>query len=85
MTAEDDFFAPNEINRYSVGTKNKDLKTNSDESLTIYVQADPPQAQRTNWLPSPKDADFTLYIRDYWLKAAVIDGSWTPPPVERQK
>ena len=43
------FFAPNEINRYSVGTKNKDLATNADGSLTIYVQADaPPKEQRTN-------------------------------------
>jgi len=28
--------------------------------------------------------DFTLYVRAYWPKAAVIDGSWTPP-VEKQK
>lgn len=80
------FFAPNAINRYSVGTKNKDLMTDTEGSLTIYVQADsPPEAQRTNWLPAPKDADFSLYCRAYWPKAAVLDGSWTPPPVERQK
>jgi hypothetical protein len=83
---EHHFFAPNEINRYSVGTKNKDLKTNADGSLTIYVQADPPpKEQLTNWLPAPKDADFSLYCRAYWPKAAVIDGSWTPTAVERQK
>jgi hypothetical protein len=78
------FFAPNQINRYSVGTKNKDLQFNPDGSLTIRVQADPPpDAQRTNWLPAPKDGDFTLYIRAYWPKAAVIDGAWTPPPAEK--
>lgn len=83
---EHHFFAPNEINRYSVGTKNKDLTSNADCSLTIYVQAEaPPKAQRTNWLPAPKDAEFTLYCRAYWPKPSVIDGSWTPPPVERQK
>jgi hypothetical protein len=81
---EHHFFAPNEINRYSVGTKNKDLKTNVDGSLTIYVQAEAP-AERTNWLPAPKGADFSLYLRTYWPKTAVIDGSWTPPPVEKQK
>jgi hypothetical protein len=80
------FFAPNEINRYSLGTKNKDLKTDTNDSLTIYVQADsPPEAQRANWLPAPKDADFSLYCRAYWPKAAVLDGSWTPPLVEQQK
>src|SRR5215469_5475403 len=82
------FFAPNEINRYSVGTKNKDLVTNSDDdSLTIYVQSDAPsskEAQRSNWLPAPKDDDFSLFIRAYWPKSEVMDGSWTPPAVERQ-
>jgi hypothetical protein len=56
------------------------------ESLNQIVQADPlSKEQLTNWLPAPKDADFTLYCRAYWPKAPVIDGSWTPPPVERQK
>ena len=31
-----------------------------------------------------QDADFTLYLRAFWPKAAVIDGSWTPPAAERQ-
>jgi hypothetical protein len=40
---EHHFFAPNELKRYSLGTKNKTLKYNPDGSLTIYVQADPPR------------------------------------------
>jgi hypothetical protein len=78
------FFAPNDLKRYSLGTKNKRLVANADGSLTIYVQADPPpEAQRANWLPAPKDADFSLYMRAYWPKAAIVDGSWTPPAVQR--
>lgn len=78
------FFVPNEIKRYSLGTKNKTSKYNPDGSLTIYVQADPPpEAQRANWLPTPKNADFSLFMRAYWPKTAVIDGSWTPPAVQR--
>lgn len=79
---EHHFFVANPINRFSVGTKNKDLKLNADGSLTIYVQTNPPgdTTQRANWLPAPK-GDFSLYIRAYWPKAAVIDGSWTPPAV----
>jgi hypothetical protein len=81
---EHHFFAPNEIKRYSTGTKNKALKHNSDGSLTVYVQSDaPPAAQRDNWLPAPKGGDFTLYVRAYWPKAAVVDGTWTPPAVQR--
>jgi len=80
------FFAPNDLKRYSLGTKNKTLKQNSDGSLTIYVQADPPpEAQRVNWLPAPKNADFSLFMRAYWPKAAVVDGSWVPPAVEKAK
>jgi hypothetical protein len=77
---EHHFFAPNVLKRYSLGTKNKTLKTNADSSLTLYVQAHPPpEAQRANWLPAPKGADFSLFMRAYWPKAAIMDGSWTLP------
>jgi hypothetical protein len=70
------FFVPNEINRYSVGTENRDLVLNSDGSITFYVQADPPQGdQRKNWLPAPKGADSSLFMRAYWPKIAALDGS----------
>jgi len=76
------FFVPNEINRYSVGTKSKDLKRNPDGSLTIFVQAEsPPEAERANWLPAPIGEDFSLFLRAYWPGTAIADGSWTPPPV----
>ena len=78
------FFSPNDLRRYSLGTKNKTLKYNSDGSLTMYVQADPPsEAQRGNWLPAPKDANFSLFMRSYWPKVEITDGSWTPPAVVR--
>jgi hypothetical protein len=52
-----------------------------DGSLTITVQADAPdEAQRL--LPAPK-GDFSLYARAYWPKAPVLDGSWTPPAVQK--
>jgi len=79
------FFEPNAIKRYSVGTKNKDLKLNPDGSLTIYVQDTPPEGdKRANWLPSPK-GDFSLYVRAYWPEEAVTNGQWTPPAVTKSK
>lgn len=76
------FFEPNDIKRYSLGTKNKSLKFNADGSLTIHVQATPPtEEHRDNWLPAPKEGIFSLYIRAYWPKTPVVDGSWTPPAV----
>jgi len=80
------FFSPNDIKRYSIGTKNKTLEYNEDGSLTIYVQADPPaESRRGNWLPAPKDADFSLYVRTYWPQASITDGSWTPPAVQEAR
>jgi len=80
---EHHFFAPNELKRYSIGTKNKTLQYNADGSLTLYVQAEPPaDEKRSNWLPAP-ESDFSLYLRAYWPHAAITNGTWTPPPVVR--
>jgi len=77
-------FSPNPINRYSLGTKSKSMKTNADGSVTLYVQSESPGADaEANWLPSPKNEDFSLYIRAYWPNAPIIDGSWKPPTVQK--
>src|SRR5262249_28775514 len=81
---EHHFFAPNELKRYSLGTKNKTLKLDPDGGLTLYVQADSPGADKeSNWLPAPKGADFSLYVRAYWPEPAITQGKWTPPPVRK--
>lgn len=80
---EHHLFEPNSLNRYSLGTKNKNLKYNPDGSLTLYVQAESPGADKeTNWIPAPK-GDFSLYQRTYWPKPEVIEGRWTPPAAEK--
>jgi hypothetical protein len=78
-------FSPNPLHRYSLGTKNqKSLNLNADGSLTLFVRSESPGADKeSNWLPAPKDAEFSLYIRAYWPGAAILDGSWKPPAVER--
>jgi hypothetical protein len=85
MYNEHHFFEPNKLIRYSLGTKNKDLQTGTDGSLTIYVSTTPPsQDKMTNWLPAPK-GDFSLYIRTYWPEDAILSGTWTPPAVVKAK
>ncbi|MGV0741199.1 DUF1254 domain-containing protein [Mycolicibacterium sp. XJ870] len=75
-------FHPNPLNRYSLGTKNKDLKRNPDGSLTLHAGAKSPGPEiESNWLPAP-DGPFSLFIRAYWGEEAILDGSWQPPPVE---
>lgn len=81
---ENHFFAPNGLNRFSLGTKNKGMKNNADGSLTIYVQSKNPGADReANWLPAPED-NFSLYIRAYWPNAEITNGSWSLPQVKRE-
>jgi hypothetical protein len=77
-------FHPNPLNRFSLGTKNTTLKPNSDGSLTLYAGKSSPGAEReANWLPAP-DGPFSLYIRAYWGKEPILDGSWQPPKIEKQ-
>jgi hypothetical protein len=76
-------FEPNRLNRFSLGTKSKSLKSNADGSLTLYYQNESPGADKeSNWVPAPKD-EFSLYVRTYWPKAEILDGSWIPPAVLR--
>jgi hypothetical protein len=78
------FFAPNKLNRYLLGTKSKSMKPNPDSSLTIYIQAgNRGSDEEANWLPGPKDENFSLYARTYWPKVQVTDGSRAPPPVNK--
>jgi hypothetical protein len=58
-------FHPNDLKRYSLGTKNKNLKRNADGSLTLHAGAKSPGADKeSNWLPAP-NGRFSLYIRAY--------------------
>lgn len=76
------FFYPNDLGRYSLGTKNRDLQRNEDGSLTLYAGATSPGGDKeSNWLPAP-DRAFSLYIRAYWGKEAILDGTWQPPEIE---
>ena len=78
------FFAPNELDRYSVGTKSQGLDFAANGSLTLYAQHERPSEERMpNWLPAPLE-DFALYLRAYWPEAPIAEGRWTPPPVVRK-
>jgi hypothetical protein len=88
LTLYDDhhLFNPNPLKRYSLGTKNSGtLQPNADGSLTIYAGATSPgKDKESNRLPAP-NGTFSLYIRAYWSEQAILDGTWTPPAVQRVK
>jgi hypothetical protein len=81
---EHHFFHANPLDRFSLGTKNKNLVYAQDGSLTLSASAQPPttDAEQANWLPAP-DGDFCLYLRAYWPDPAITDGTWKPPAVRR--
>jgi hypothetical protein len=78
-------FNANPLKRYSLGTKNKTLQYNADGSLTLYAGAmSPGKEKETNWLPAPAEP-FSLYVRAYSGEKAILDGTWTPPIIEKAK
>jgi hypothetical protein len=84
------FLIKNPINRYLINSPMlPSLKKSTDGSLTIYVQHDPPAADReSNWLPAPNGPIY-LVMRLYWPKIEppsifpVGRGTWQPPAVVR--
>ena len=56
-----------------------------DGSLEVVVSAtEPPpgpDGAAPAWLPVP-DGPFVMMLRLYLPQAEVVDGSWTPPPIE---
>jgi len=80
---EHHFYYENDLGRYSLGTKNVDLQYGEDGSLTLYAGNElPAGVPQSNWLPAPPAA-FSLYIRAYWPKQAILDGTWTTPQIQQ--
>ncbi len=76
------FYVPNPLDRYAVGDRSPQLRSNRDGSYEIFVQADQPTGERVvNWLPAPK-GKFVLIFRGYLPRAPFLDGSFRLPPVE---
>jgi hypothetical protein len=74
---------PNVLNKYVVASYTHGLVTEKDGSVTIYVQADPPESSRiANWLPIPK-GPFNLLFRVYGPKGTALAGTYVPPKIHR--
>ena len=79
----DGFQVSNELNRYSIGSRD-DLKVNEDGSIDIYLQHDrPDESKVSNWLPAPASGPMGPTMRIYAPRPTVLDGSWNPPPLLR--
>lgn len=79
---DDKMLVANPIDRYSIGNRTPSLTRDPDGSLTISIQAEPPESRQANWLPAPK-APFYLVLRLYGPSKAALAGEWSPPPLIR--
>jgi len=76
-------FTDNQANKYAIHSTDS-LKYNSDGSLDIYIaHKTPSRDKQSNWLPSPEAGPYMLNMRLYWPRSIALDGSWAPPPVQR--
>jgi hypothetical protein len=76
-------FVGNPINRYCVSSQSG-LAPNADGSVDIYLQNAAPAGHESNWLPAPT-GKFRLWLRAYMPGAAILDGTFTVPPVVEVK
>jgi hypothetical protein len=79
----DGALAESKLPRLSISDRDR-LKKNRDGSVDLIVSAKSPgRAHASNWLPAP-EGEFQLSMRLYAPNPRASDGSWAPPPVERQ-
>ncbi len=85
MYDKDLFFVPNTIDRYNLSQRDS-FVTNPDGSIDIYLQTESPgKDKEANWLPAPR-GEFKMCLRVYGpskTAPSILDGSWTPPPIQR--
>jgi len=77
----DFFLVDNPLNRYGINDRTPGLKPNADGSLTLVISHTPPK-DTANWLPAP-EGKFQLLFRTYQPGAALLDGSYKLPPLQR--
>ena len=75
------YLVANPVNRYSIGDRTPSLRRDSDGSITIVIQHEPP-ADTSNWLPPPA-GPFRPLLRLYQPRAAILDGSYQIPPITK--
>lgn len=73
----DMYLVENEIDRWSISDRTPGLVYADDDSLTIYLSAEPPE-DTSNWLPVPK-GPYLLGMRVYEGHTEVVNCEWFPP------
>jgi hypothetical protein len=77
--------AANPIDRYSIDDRTPGITYADDGSLTVALQATPPDdpARRANWLPAPANGPFTVVYRLYGPGQDAQHGRWSLPAIQK--
>ena len=79
----DDYLIDNPLKRHALGDRDP-LRYNTDGSLDLWLQADPPVGEQLhNWLPVKAGGFFLLNARLYWPQPSALEGRWHMPAIER--
>ncbi len=74
----------NDANRWAIRENTKGLKFGPDGSLRVYIQLERPSDDKvSNWLPTPKEGNFNLTMRNYMPAPEIIEQRYDPPALMR--
>ncbi|WP_343593465.1 DUF1214 domain-containing protein [Flavobacterium sp.] len=77
------YLIKNPINRFLINSTTEGLVYDKDGGLTIYIQNQKPdKSLESNWLPAPAE-EFYLMARIYGPKESALNGTWSPPAIEK--
>ena len=77
----DRLLVDNPIDRYSIGSRSRQIRPNPDASIDIYIAKNSPgSALEDNWLPAPDGQPFII-LRVYGPGEKVLDGTYEMPEV----
>ena len=75
---------PNKLEKYNINNISK-LEYGEDGSLKLYLASELPSgAPESNWLPTPKGANFSLTLRLYVPKDDALSYQYYVPPIQKQ-
>lgn len=83
MYGQDSLLVANPIDRYATRTERPGFVVGDDGTVAITLATSLPDGTpEANWLPAPAGR-FRLGLRVYYPGDAIVDGTWSAPPVGR--
>jgi hypothetical protein len=69
--------------RLTLGSLDKGLQRNADDSVDVYIGPQAPAGKESNWLYTPAGEKWFPWFRVYGPEKAILDKSWKLPDIEK--